>query len=262
MAKARSRAATRRMKDRWKSKESYKILAPSSFDNKAVADTLADDPEKLIDRVSVVTLQDLTNDFRKSHIKLFFKINKVEDNNAYTKYAGHTLTSDYLKRMIRRKSSKIEGVFDIRTRDGAKIRVKPFSTVNKRIQNSQKKVIRNAMKKTIKKIANKSTLSEFIKEIFEGNLGKKIYLDCKKLYPIKRVEIYKTEVLEDPTKEETEEPPKKEEKTSEDKEETEEKPGEKENEEEEENKEEETSEGDEEPEEEIEEEEEEKEKEE
>jgi small subunit ribosomal protein S3Ae len=198
MAKARSRAAARRMKDKWKAKSWYNVLAPASFDHITIAETLADEPNKLINRVTEVSLQDLTNDFRKSHYKLFFKINRVEDTNAYSQYVGHTLTSDYLRRMVRRKRSKIDAVYDVITRDGAKVRIKPFTTTDHRIQNSQKKIIRETMKQTIIKQAKASTLSEFLKYIFDGKIGKDIYQSCKKLYPVKRVEIYKTQVLTQP----------------------------------------------------------------
>ena len=199
MAKARSRTAVRKMKDRWKSKTWYNILAPPSFESVTIADTLADNPENLINRVTGVSLQDLTNDFRKSHITLFFKINKVEETNANTRFIGHTLTSDYLRRMIRRRRSKIEGVYDVSTRDGALVRVKPFATTDKRIQNSQRKIVREAMKKTISDDAKNSILSEFINNILDGKLGSDIYKTCKKLYPVKRVEIYKTEVISHPS---------------------------------------------------------------
>ena len=199
MAKARSRAAARKIKDKWKAKSWYNVLAPASFDHVTIAETLADDPGKLIGRVTEVSLQDLTNDFRKSHIKLYFRIKSVEDNKAHTEYIGHTLTSDYLRRMIRRKRSKIDAVYDIKTRDGAIVRIKPFATTDRRIQNSQKRVIRETMKKTIIKQAKASTLSEFIKYILDGKIGVDIYKNCKTLYPIKRVEIYKTEVFTQPT---------------------------------------------------------------
>jgi small subunit ribosomal protein S3Ae len=199
MAKARSRAAARKVKDRWKAKNWYNVLAPASFDNVTIAETLADDPVKLNDRVTEVSLQDITNDFRKSHIKLFFKVDQIEDNNAKTKYIGHTLTSDYLRRMIRRRRSKIDGVYDVKTRDGARIRVKPFATTDRRIQNSQRKVIRFTMRKTIFSKARAMTLSEFVKYIIEGKLGSDIYKSCKIFYPVRRVEIYKTEVLQQPT---------------------------------------------------------------
>jgi len=199
MAKARSRTSARKMKDRWKAKNWYNILAPASFDNVTVADTLADSPDNLINRVTEVSLQDLTNDFRRSHIKLFFKINKVEETNAYTQFVGHTLTSDYLRRLIRRRRSKIDGVYDVSTRDGAILRVKPFATTDKRVQNSQKKLVREVMKKTFTDQGKSGTLSELVKGIVDGRLGREIYKNCKQLYPVKRVEIYKTEVLQQPT---------------------------------------------------------------
>ena len=237
MAKARSRTTARKIKDRWRAKGWYNILAPPAFDNVTIADTLTDNPDNLINRVTGVSLQDLTNDFRKSHITLFFKVSKIEETNAHTQFAGHTLTSDYLRRMIRRRRSKIEGVYDVTTRDGAILRVKPFATTDKRIQNSQRKVVREAMKKTISDSAKANTLSEFVKDILDGRVGSDIYKNCKKLYPVKRVEIYKTEVISQPSimiedkkpkkkeekpEEETKEPEKKEKKTKKEEKKTEE----------------------------------------
>ena len=198
MAKARSRTAARKVKDRWKSKNWYNVIAPPLFDGVTIADTLSDDPDNLINRVTEVSLQDLTNDFRRSHIKLYFKINKIEETTAHTQFVGHTLTSDYLRRMIRRRRSKIEGVYEVSTRDGATIRVKPFATTDKRIQNSQRRIVREAMKKTITDQGKTSTLSEFVSKIIDGKMGSDIYKNCKKLYPVKRIEIYKTEVISHP----------------------------------------------------------------
>jgi small subunit ribosomal protein S3Ae len=228
MAKARSRTAARKIKDRWKAKEWYSILAPPAFDNVTIADTLADNSDALMNRVTAVSLQDLTNDFRKSHITLYFKVNKIEENNAYTQYVGHTLTSDYLRRMVRRRRSKIDGVYDVTTRDGAVTRVKPFATTDKRIQNSQKRVVRESMKNTIAEEAKKSTLSEFVKNIIDGKIGSEIYKSCKILYPVKRIEIFKTEVISQPSiMIEDKKPKKKEEKPEEKPEETKEEPKEK-----------------------------------
>ena len=212
MAKARSRAATRKIKDRWKSKNWYNVIAPPAFDNVTIATALSDNPNNLMNRITGVSLQDLTNDFRKSHLTLYFKINKVDELNAFTQYDGHTLTSDYVRRLIRRRRSKIDGVYDVTTRDGAVVRVKPFATTDKRIQNSQKKVVREAMKKTIFDQGTTNTFSEFIKNILDGKVGSDIYLNCKKLYPVKRIEIYKTQVISQPTIVIEEKKPKKEEK--------------------------------------------------
>ena len=209
MAKARARAAARKVKDKWRSKNWYQILSSTLFDNVPIAETLSDVPDNLIGRITEVSLQDITNDFRKAHIKLYFRINKIEDGNAHTQFYGHTLTSDYLRRMIRRRKSRIDGVYDIETKDNALLRVKPFAITDKRIQNSQKKVIRNAMKDTIYKEGKAKSLNEFLRDTLDGKIGSEIYKHCKKFYPVKRIEIYKTEIIRAPTIEIVETPPKK-----------------------------------------------------
>ena len=215
MAKARARAVARKVKDKWKAKNWYQIQAPSLFDNVPVSETLSDKPDSLIGRVTEISMQDLTNDFRKSHIKLFFKINKVEESTASTYFKGHALTSDYLRRMIRRRKSRVDGVYDVETKDGAYLRVKPFAITEKRIQNSQKKLIRSVMKETIVNNSKAKTLNELLKEILEGRTGSEIYKNCKKFYPVKRVEIHKTEISRLPTIIIEDEKPKKKEETKE-----------------------------------------------
>jgi small subunit ribosomal protein S3Ae len=199
MAKARARTTTRKVKDRWKAKNWYTILAPSLFNNVPVAETLSETPDSLIGRITEVSLQDITNDFRKSHIKLRFTIDKIEQNTAHTQLKGSLLTSDYLRRMIRRRKSRVDGVFTVETRDGALLRVKPFAIAEKRIQSSQKKLIRNVMKDVITKEGKAKTLNSFIKDCLDGKTGSEIYKHCKIYYPVKRIEVNKTEIIRLPT---------------------------------------------------------------
>jgi len=220
MVKAKSRAAIKRIKDKWKAKSWYRVLAPSMFDEAPIAETLAADKNLLIGRVTEISLQDLTGDFRKSHIKLYFKIDEVEGSDAHTYFCGHTLTTDYVRRLIRRRRSRIDGVYDVNTKDGALIRLKPFATTERRIQTSQKHEIRKIMKDTVISYAKDRTLSELIKGILNEELSKEISKNCKKFYPLRKVEIYKSELLKKPTLK-MEEPKKKKEaeKTEESKEE-------------------------------------------
>lgn len=208
MAKARARTTTRKTKDKWKAKTWYQIAAPSLFNNVLVAETLAETPESLVGRITQVSLQDLTNDFRKSHIKLLFKVDSVEQTTAHTQFKGHVLTSDYLRRMVRRRKSRVDGTFTVETRDGAILHVKPFAITEKRIQSSQKKLIREVMKNTINKEGKAKTMNAFIRDCLDGKIGSEIYKHCKIYYPVKRIEINKTEVERLPTVVIEEEPPK------------------------------------------------------
>lgn len=198
-AKQTQRTKARKVKDKWRLKEWYRILAPDMFNNTQIAETLSDEGEKVLGRVTEVSMQDITGDFSKMHIKLQFKIKEVSGFDAHTQFVGHTLTSDYIRRLTRRKHSKTDGVFDVQTKDKALIRIKPMAVTEKRIQVSQQQAIRQIMGTIISKHAKKSLSSEFIREMLSGNISKNILKACKPIYPLKRVEIRKSEVLRFPT---------------------------------------------------------------
>src|SRR5688572_30557974 len=118
MALARARTQARRVKDRWKSKQWYKVTAPASFSSTVLAETLGDEPEKLIGRTLETTLHELTGDMKQMHVKLRFQVSEVTDLNARTVFVGHDMTSDYTRRLVRRGNSRIPVVLDLQTKDG------------------------------------------------------------------------------------------------------------------------------------------------
>lgn len=194
-SKASSRVAARKIKDRWRAKNWYRVLAPAMFESVQIGETPSDDPEKLKGRIMDVTLQQLTGDFSKMHIKLIFKIDDIKGSDAFSNFMGHSLTSDYIRRLTRRKRSKTDGVFDVDTKDGFIVRVKPMAVTENRIQTSQQHAIRMIMKKVITNNAKDRIISEFIRDMIAGDLSTMIFKACKPIYPIKRVEIRRSEIL-------------------------------------------------------------------
>ncbi|MCK5024299.1 MAG: 30S ribosomal protein S3ae [Thermoplasmata archaeon] len=193
--KSKGRAASRN-KDKWKSKIWYDIMAPDMFNRQKVAETFADDPEKIIGRVARVTVQDITGDFSKMHIKMSFKINDVRGTEAHTYFVGHDMTSDYVRRMTRRRKSKIDTIVDAKTRDGYIIRLKPLAISNNRVRSSQQSAIRLTMENVIGEFATNKNLDEVVKAIISGQLAKQAAIACKPIQPLQRVEIRKSEILE------------------------------------------------------------------
>jgi len=179
-------------------KEWYSLIAPSMFGKVKLAETPADDPAKVMGRTVEISLQEITNDIAKAHIKLIFKVIDVRGLEADTAFIGHSTTTDYVKRMARKHKSKIDGVFDVQTKDGKRIRVKPSAYTSKRLQASQKRAIRAIMKEVITTLANSSTFDEFVKYMLDGEIGRRTHKLTKPIYPIKRVEIHKSELLEIP----------------------------------------------------------------
>ncbi len=195
MAKKASRAEARKVKDRWKSKVWYDVYAPEIFGASVIGETLADSPEKLDGRVSQITLQDITGDFSQMHVKLSFQINRVVGLDAHTKFIGHDLTSDYIRRLTRRKHSKMDGIYDVTTLDGYRVRIKPMAITERRIKSSQQHAIRAEMDQVVNETAGRATLPEVIKSMISGEMSKSIFRKCKPIYPIKRVEIRRSQII-------------------------------------------------------------------
>ena len=199
--KIKSRTATKKVKDKWKAKQWYKILAPDYFNNAVIAETPADEPEKMNGRIAEATLQDLTGDFSKMHVKLWFKVTEVNGSDAKSKFIGHDLTSDYIRRQTRRRKSKVDGVFDVTTKEGYLVRVKPMGIAERRIKTSQERILRNLMSTTIEETAKTMMFPDFIKVLVNGQLGNEIQTKCKSIYPLKTVEIRRSEIVQEPTPE-------------------------------------------------------------
>jgi len=193
-----SRASIR---DKWKMKKWFRVVAPPIFENLPIGTTPSDKEWKLLGRVFEVTLFDLTGDFSKHHIHLYFQVHDVKDDIAYTRFKGHELARDYMKSIIRRKSSKVAAIVDVTTKDGYVLRVQGVVLTAYRCKTSQRKAIRKEMVRVLKEKAESMTLDEYIKAMIFGQLAIDLFEAAKKIYPVRKTEIYKSKLLYIPTPE-------------------------------------------------------------
>ena len=194
MAKARRR----RVRDTWKEKQWYKIMTPKEFGDAEIGTTPARDPEILVKRRVESSMRELTGDFSKQYVKLYFQINDVAGDIANTKFVGHHVTTDYVRSMIRRGTSRIDTLSEITTKEGYKVDVHIIAITVKRAKASQQKFIRETMANLIQQAVDGETFPEFVEGVISGKMASSIYHETKKIYPLKRVEIIKTQVAEEP----------------------------------------------------------------
>ena len=102
----KTRGSSRKVKDKWKSKEWYKLRAPRMFNEAEIGETPSADPAFILGRTVEVTVQELTGDYSKMNIKLKFKVTDVDGYDAKTVFVGHELTSEYVRRLTRRKKTR------------------------------------------------------------------------------------------------------------------------------------------------------------
>ncbi|AWR99432.1 30S ribosomal protein S3ae [Metallosphaera hakonensis] len=187
------------LKDKWKMKKWFSIYSPKIFGEVSLGSTPAFDVSQTIGRKVETTLYDLTGDFSTVYVHLYFKVARNEGDRLFTEFAGHELSRDYVRSLVRRKSSKINKVVDIITKDNYSLRVKTLALTAYRVHREQATVIRKIMEDVVKKTAEGKTFDEFVQEMIFGNLANNIFNEAKKIAPLRKAEIEKSKVLLVPT---------------------------------------------------------------
>jgi small subunit ribosomal protein S3Ae len=200
MAEAKSKKSKTKTKtDSWKSKNWYLVKAPAIFESKDIGEIISADPENLKNRVLIVSLSSISPNASNQLVlftNLKFRVYEVLGNVVNTKLIGHELLSSYVKSLIRRRRSLIENVEDVLTADNQKIRLKTVCISQYKLSESQKKDIRKAIAQKLKEIASSTPLDGLYLEILFGKVSAKVFNAIKKIAPIKRFEVKKSELFE------------------------------------------------------------------
>jgi len=186
---------TKRVRDQWRSKSWYTTIAPPYFGNVELGSVPADEPEKLVGRVIDSTLYEVTGDFAHQYLKIYFQITEVDGKTAKTMFKGHEYSRDYLRSLVRRRTTKVDGLFNLTTKDGYKIRVAVSAFTLSRIRTAQERSIRAIMEKIVKEKASTLTLDQFAQEMVLGKIASDIYNEAKKIAPLRHVGIRKSKVI-------------------------------------------------------------------
>ncbi|MEM0451714.1 MAG: 30S ribosomal protein S3ae [Nitrososphaerota archaeon] len=182
-------------------KQIITIYSPDYFGYKEIGTTLSYDPKQAIGRTLWVSLYTLTGDFSKQYLLIRFKIVRVkEDLTAETIFYGHEYGREFLRSLVRRGTSRIDGIFNLVTRDGFHIRVHAIAFTVKRLTPHSLKVkkIRKIMQKVLEDAAKNLTLSQLAQEMVLGKTASDIYQEAKKITLLRHVGIVKSKVLKVP----------------------------------------------------------------
>jgi len=108
------------------------------------------------------------------------------------------MTADYLRSLVKRRTSRIDAIVDVTTTDGYQVRVKPSCFTVKRARANQVKGIRELSKKVIMERSKSLDLNQLIQDAVGGKISLDIYKEAKMIYPLRRVEVRKTEIVTEP----------------------------------------------------------------
>jgi small subunit ribosomal protein S3Ae len=160
-----------------------------------------DETENIIGRTVESTLYDVTNDFAHQYLKMYFQIIGVDGKRALTVFKGHEYSRDYLRSLVRRRTTRIDRIITVTTKDGYKLRVSACAFTLTRIKTSQEKEIRLVMRKIIEDKTSALTFDQVVQEIVLGKIASDIYNEAKKIAPLRHVGLRKSKLVSRPSTE-------------------------------------------------------------
>ncbi|WP_455364521.1 30S ribosomal protein S3ae [[Eubacterium] cellulosolvens] len=190
--------SSKKMRDKWRMKKWYTVSTPSYFGEIDLAFIPAKDSDQIHGRVVDTTLYDITNDFSHQSIKLFFLITSVHGQRATTVLKGHEYSSDFLRSLVRRGSNRVDGIFNVTTKDGFKTRASIVTFTRGKINGSQEKAIRQVMNDIIEQKAKDLSYDQLCHEMVLGKIGSDIFNETKKIAPLRHAGVRKSKLLSIP----------------------------------------------------------------
>ncbi|MFH0973230.1 MAG: hypothetical protein V1817_00355 [Candidatus Micrarchaeota archaeon] len=183
--------------DTWKLKTWYSVLAPKFLGEVEIAKTPASDEDKLINRVIILPLKEVSHDIAHIYTNIKLRVFEIKGKTAFTKFIGHEISKEYLSTLVRRHRDALHVVYPVKSRDGVEFTVKILLVTAVPCSNSQKTALRNALKKEVEAKVAATDFGRFITEALYGRLGAELSQKLKRIAPVRRIEIKKTQLKEE-----------------------------------------------------------------
>ena len=191
-----------RVKDKWREKRWVSVIAPDSFNNIPIAYVPITDDENAVGRVLEVTLFDiLKGDPSQHQYKIYFQIDKVNGDKASTIFKRYEYSKEFLRSLVRRGSSKINFIIDIKTKDGYIFRIKVLALTHRQLNTSRQHALRVIARDIINKTIPEMTIDQFVQATCYSKINSDIMAAFKKVIKVRHVGLEKVKLIRTADKE-------------------------------------------------------------
>ncbi len=191
-----------RTKDKWREKRWITVNAPESFNVVPIAYVPITDDENAVGRVLEVTLYDiLKGDPSQHQYKMYFQIDKVDGEKASTIFKRFEYSKEFLRSLVRRGSSKINFIMDIKTKDGYIFRVKVIALTHRQLNTSRQHALRLIIRDVINKTVPEMTVDQFVQATCYSKINSDIMAAFKKVIRVRHVGLEKVKLIRTADKE-------------------------------------------------------------
>jgi small subunit ribosomal protein S3Ae len=185
-----------KVKDKWREKRWVTVIAPDSFNSVPIAYVPITSDETAKGKVLEVTLYDiLKGDPSQHQYKMYFQIDKVEGDKATTIFKRYEYAKEFLRSLVRRGSSKIEFVLDLKTKDGYIFRIKVLGLTHRPLNTSRQRAFRLIAKDVMEKTIPQMTIDQFVQATCYGKINSDIMGAAKRVIRMRHVGLEKVKLV-------------------------------------------------------------------
>ena len=190
---------TKAKKISFKDKQWYTIITPKIFNYKPIGEIIGFE-DNIIGRTMETLLFDFTQKYSDISLKLKFRVTDVnqEARKCNSIFIGHQYTSDFIRSLIGRGSSKIQTILNLTTKDGFIYRLTTICITLKRARSSQIILIRKIMREILIEFANSLDHEKFIAGAIYGEFQNQVQRVAKTIYPLSNCVIIRSKLVSIP----------------------------------------------------------------
>lgn len=181
---------------KWKKKKWFPIIAPKMFDNTVLGETVTFDSSEVVGKAVMVNLMNLTGEVKNQNVNVRFKVRNVVEGKGQTEVIGYTLSPSFIKRVVRRRHSRVDARYKIKTKDNKELIIKPLVITRNKANRSEVGALKSTVLETLHAAAESSNYDDFIKNIMHYRFQLDMRKKLSKIFPVKTFEIKKMDLVE------------------------------------------------------------------
>lgn len=174
-----------------KRKFPVEIKAPEVFNNISLGKTQITDLKTFVGKTVKMNLMYVTKSVKNQNVRMLFRVIDVDSGLAKTEIKSYEQIAYYLKRFVKAGSDLVEDSFVCESKDGRKVRVKPFVVTKKSTSGMILADLRQKIIEIISKDIKSQTAEEFVHGVAMGKFQLGYRNEIKKVFPLKALEFRK-----------------------------------------------------------------------
>lgn len=183
--------ATGPIKKKW-----IQILAPKGLGEKPVGETYIASPDIAINRRVSTSLTNVTGDSAKQNIQISLRITGKSGDALQTSIMAYRIVPSAVRKLMRKKRSKVEDSFVTKTKDGIIVRLKPLLIAKGKTKGSVLALLKKKCREFVASNTASLTFNEFIKKIIDKRFQKSLQSALKKVHPVIIAEMRMASIVE------------------------------------------------------------------